>query len=404
MTNGPDTVGDPESDSVETTGVGGWSNLLSRRPPALRIARRNISRTETRSGLAILSIVIGVFAIGALGVSGSLLSQSVTGSIGDVGDRIVVSPAEPSTGRTAPLTEREVREIERVSGDAAVVPIRRTSARVSFRGEKRVAGVLGMAIPTVVYRADAGRIPSPLRSDVLVGADLADELGIEVGDSLTVGNRTARVRAILAPGAVFSPIAPDDAIVRPIGEIDGDGFGSVVLQADSPADANNTAQAVKGGLNRRRDRVEVFEPRRLIDRVGAVFESINVFLVGIGSVSLLVAGVSTLNVMLMRTIERREEIGLLRAVGYTRSQVLRIVLAEALLLGVVGGAIGAVLSLSVGLVLAHLLLGSPMAVFAPGNVWYVLGAFVFAVVVSGAGGLYPAYRAAAADPVEALRD
>jgi putative ABC transport system permease protein len=80
------------------------------------------------------------------------------------------------------------------------------------------------------------------------------------------------------------------------------------------------------------------------------------------------------------------------------------VLAEALLLGVVGGAIGAVLSLSVGLVLAHLLLGSPMAVFAPGNVWYVLGAFVFAVVVSGAGGLYPAYRAAAADPVEALRD
>jgi putative ABC transport system permease protein len=378
-------------------------NPIYRRFPTLLIARRNLARTKARSALAMLGIVIGVLAIASLGVFGATLSQSVTGSLGDIGNQIVVSPASEGPGQATPLSDRELREIERVSGDAQVVPVRQNVSRVSFRGEGTVATLYGMTDPAAAYEAETGRIPSPLRSGALVGSNLAAELDVGVGDSLSVGNRTVRVLAVLEPSGGFSPVDPGSAVVLPVRDVGGSGFTSVVVDTESGQAANETAVAIREALNGREERVSIFELGQIVDQIGSVFEAVNLFLVGIGSISLLVAGVSILNVMLMSTIERRGEIGVLRAVGYQRRDVLKIMLSEALLLGLVGGVVGAGFSLVGGLVIAQLILGDAASALTPQNALYIVAALGFAVVTSVLSGLYPAYKAANEEPVEALR-
>ena len=118
--------------------------------------------------------------------------------------------------------------------------------------------------------------------------------------------------------------------------------------------------------------------------------------------SLFVASVSIVNVMLMSTIERRGEIGVFRAVGYQRLAVLRLLLTEALLMGLVGAILGVVLSLAVGAVVNQALLGDPLA-FSDRSLQYLAFGFVFGLVASLLSGLYPAWRAASDPPVESLR-
>jgi putative ABC transport system permease protein len=377
-------------------------NPIDRRSPTLLIARRNLSRTKVRSALAMLGIAIGVVAIASLGVFGAMLSQSVTGSLGDIGDQIVVNPASED-GSAEPLTDREVREITRVSGDASVVPVKQGVTQVSFRGERARTTVYGMTDPATAYEADRGRIPVPFRSGALVGSELAQTLGVSVGDSLTVGNRRVRVVAVLEASQGFSTVDPDSAVVLAERDVAGAGYDSVIVTAVSGQRANDTAVAIREALNDRHERVRIVELGRIVDQIRSVFDAINLFLMAIASISLLVAGVSILNVMLMSTIVRREEIGVLRAVGYQQRDVLKIMLSEALLLGIAGGVAGAVLSLVGGLTMAQLLLGDTTALFTPTNGGYILGAFVFGVLTSVVSGFYPAKRAAAEEPVDALR-
>ena len=108
--------------------------------------------------------------------------------------------------------------------------------------------------------------------------------------------------------------------------------------------------------------------------------------------------------MLMSTVERRGEIGVLRAVGITRGEVLRMILTEAVFLGIIGGVLGVVVSAGVGVVLFEFLVGSPVNAFRWQSVQYLLYGMLFAVAASAISGLYPAWKAANERPVEALRD
>ncbi|MFC6725409.1 ABC transporter permease [Halobium palmae] len=372
-----------------------------RRFPILLIARRNLTRTKARSALAMLGIVIGVLAIASLGVFGATLQQSVTGSLGGIGNELVVSPSADEGVEY--LTENDVREIRRVSGDSRVVPVRQGTARVQYRGESRQVVAYGMENPGDTYTAAEGRIPTGFRSGVLVGSSLADELGVRTGSSLTVGNRTYRVQAVLASQQTFSTVNPGSGVILPLREVEGRGYSQVVVTAESGEEANATAVAIREALNDREERVSIFELGDIVEQIGSAFEAVNLFLIGIGSISLLVAGVSILNVMLMSAIERREEIGVLRAVGYQKRDVLKIMLSEALLLGAIGGVVGAVLSLGGGLLISQLILGDALAALTPTNALYIVAALAFAIVTSVLSGLYPAYKAANEEPVEALR-
>jgi putative ABC transport system permease protein len=351
---------------------------LYRRFPTVLIARRNLTRTKARTALAVLGIVIGVVAIASLGVFGSVLQTAAVGSLGDIGNQVVVSPnAEAGVEQ---LTDRDVRAIRRASGDAAVVPVRQDRARVTYAGTTVRTTAYGIENPGDTFAAESGRIPDPMRGGALVGATLADNLDVRVGNSISVDNRSYRVRAVLEPQGGISPLDVGGGVVVPVESVNETGFQQVVVQTETGDEANATAVEIREALNEREERVSIFEFSEITEQIGSFFDTLSLFLIAIGSISLVVAGVAILNVMLMSTIERREEIGVLRAVGYQRGDVLKILLAEASLLGVIGGLVGVGLSVVAGLAIAQVAVGDPSVALKPSAAVYYLAAFAFGVV------------------------
>ncbi|MDS0258083.1 ABC transporter permease [Haloarcula sp. S1CR25-12] len=373
-----------------------------RRFPALSLATRNLSRQRLRAGLAALGIVIGVFAVVTLGLLGNALSAAATEELGGLGDQVIVSPAEES-GRDS-LDSRDVAAVQRAAdGRGTVVPLQSTGGTVRGTGGQSVAQIYGTDNPQALFGNGTGAVPASHRQGALVGAGLADDLDLRTGSTLTVEGNDYRVVGVLPPVDSISPLQPDSAVILPPSEFATDGVSQVVVRANSPDDARAVASGVRERLNSRQQRVSVFSLTSVLDRIAEFFELLNGFLLAIAGVSLVVAGVSIFNVMLMTVAERRGEIGVLRAVGIHRKQVLRTLLVEATLLGVVGGAVGAGLGV-LAVVVAATQTELPLwAVLQPGNVFVPLGAFAFGVFIALVGGLYPAYKAAWEPPVEALR-
>ncbi|ELZ25614.1 ABC transporter permease [Halosimplex carlsbadense 2-9-1] len=379
----------------------GW---LRRRFPALLMARRNIGRTKVRSVLAALGIVIGVIAIASLGMFGLTLRYQLTENLGDIGNQVMVTPAD-SSGAPGALTERDLRQVESLAGSGATVaPAVQRFTTVSYgRGAGETRAVMGIDQPGKLFEAREGSIPEPYRSGALIGPNLADQRDLGPGDTITVNGSTERVVAVLSPSQGFGFTDPSDQIVLPTRTFDSRGYDTItVTETDSTA-ANATAVAIRAQLNDRRERVSVQDFSGVADQIGQSFQAVNLFLIGIGSISLLVAGVSILNVMLMSAVERRQEIGVLRAVGFQKRDVLKIMLSEAVLLGIVGGLAGAGFSIVAGMALNHFVVGDASLVFRPGNFVYIGLAFAFGVGTSLLSGLYPAWKAANERPVEALR-
>ncbi|KAB1191965.1 FtsX-like permease family protein [Haloferax sp. MBLA0076] len=374
---------------------------LFRRVPALLMARRNLSRNRIRSGLAVLGIIIGVLAIASLGMFGTTLRVGASQQLGEIGNEISISPNLQEG--IEELTDRDVDEIERAVTDGEVVPLRSESALVSRGQQQTVATIYGMENPGALYEAEEGRIPDRLRQGALIGSGTAEILDVEPGNTISVDGRTYRIAAVLAEEQGISLVSPNNAVIVPLEDVNGTGYSQVVVSSESGQAANESAVAIRESLNEREERVNVFELQAITAGINQFFGIINTFLIGIGSISLVVAGVSILNVMLMSTIERRQEIGVLRAVGVQRGDVIRMILAEAGLLGVAGGVIGAILAVGAGIALNSFVLNDPLATFQPINFLYIALAVGFGIGTSILSGLYPAWKAANERPVEALR-
>ncbi len=370
---------------------------LNRQFPAVSLAMRNLSRQRLRAALATLGIVIGVFAVVALGMLGTALQTAALAELGGLGNQVIVSPADGAES----LDSRDLQAIRRAAaGYGEVVPLKAGTATVSGPEGQSFAQLYGTNRPRALFGGD---VPEYLRSGVVVGEDAAESLGARVGSTVRIEGNRYRVVAIIDDEGSISPIRPGSAVVLPPDEFAADGYSQVVVQADSGDGARATADGIRERLNAREQRVSVLSLTSILSQISEFFALLNGFLLAVAGVSLVVAGVSIFNVMLMTVSERRGEIGVLRAVGIHRGQVLRTLLVEASLLGVGGGALGVVLGTAVVVAIALTTRLPLSAVLVPTNGLVALGAFAFGVLVALVGGLYPAYRAAWEPPVESLR-
>jgi len=369
--------------------------------PVTALAWRNLSRAKSRSALATLGILIGVVAIISLGMFGTTLQAFFIQDAERFLQTAQVSPGEDSESPV--LDEDDIAEIGALV-DAQVYPVESSASVIKSSRETTRATVTATERPRAFVTAATGQIPKNWRSGALVGQRLASQLEVSVGDALRVGDRTVRVVAVLESTPRGGFVQADDGVFLPPSQLDARGASRVLLRTDSPEAAFRAAETIRQELNTdRQERVNVFDAEASIQRFQSQISTIQTFLLGIGAVSLLVAAVSILNVMLMSAIERREEVGVLRAVGYHRRDILQLMLSEAALLGVVGAIAGAILSVGLGAIINQLLLGDPMA-FSDSVLWNIALGMGFGVAAALLSGLYPAWKAANARPVEALRD
>ena len=375
--------------------------LFEQRFPAAVLAGQNLSRQRARAALAALGIVIGVFAVVTLGTLGTALQVAATAELGGFGNQVIISPSEESPNEV--LNSRDIQAIERAAaGRGTVIPLQTTGATARNGEAQTATQVYGTTTPKTLFNADDS-IPEFHRQGAIVGAEVASSLDVQQGSQVQVGPQSYRVIAILEAETGISPIQGNSAIILPPSAFTTSGYSQVVIKANSGGDATAVATEVRSRLNGRENRVSVFSLQSVLTQIEEFFGLLNGFLLAIASVSLVVAGVSIFNIMLMTVSERRGEIGVLRAVGIHRQQVLRTLIIESTLLGVAGGFVGAC-----GGVITVIAVGMntqlPIsAIFVPLNVIIVFVGFGFGVVVALIGGLYPAYKAAWEPPVESLR-
>jgi putative ABC transport system permease protein len=374
--------------------------------PTLVIARRNLARARGRTALAVLAIVIGVVAIGAIGAGGAAFKDSQLQRVQAQGATdVFVSPgvdkAEQSFDRS------DIHAISDTVGPAGIVATDRVRLDWRRRGTRRER-VSATFIDDLraLHRVDRGTLPRNWRREAVVSARFAAAHDLAPGDRLTLVRnpagdetvRTHRIAAVLAPSEAFGT----SDIYLPIEQADQRRYTQVRITTGSVERAERAAGALRDRFNDRKTRLLVFELTGLVRLFRQIVTGINLFLAGLAAISLLVAGVAIANTMLMAVLKRREEIGALRAVGYSKRDILRLLLVEAALLGAIGAAIGGAIAVVIAAVANAIFLGDPFA-FSPTAVGYLVVAVAFGIGVSLLAGVYPAWRAANERPVDALR-
>jgi putative ABC transport system permease protein len=373
-----------------------------RRFPSVEIAWQNLGRNRVRTGLATLGIIIGVVAIVSLGMAGAAIQQQANTNLGSLTSDVIVSSGADSDQDG--ITDGQVDDIRSVVVDADVVPQKSNATTLSTRsGESVRVSVTGVSQADALYETSAGEAPERLRSGALLSADTAEELGLELGDPVEYDGTLYRLRGFIESDDGFGP--GGDELVLPLSALSEQEYYDTVTVVAADGDAaTSIADTLEAEFNDEDE--EILSVRSFAgaqEDINSFLGTLNLALLGIGLISLVVASVAILNIMLMSTIERRGEIGVLRAVGIRRGEVLRMILAEAAFLGIIGGIIGAILSLGTGLVLFEVLAGDATLVFGWESSRYLLYGFGFAVFASVVSGLYPAWKAANDPPVEALR-
>ena len=372
------------------------------RVPSVQMAWRNLGRNRVRTALATLGIVIGVVAIASLGIAGVALQQQATSDLGDLSDEVTVTPGEDATEDG--ITDDQVGDIRSLAPGSTVVPQKSNLTTLTARnGNERRVQVTGVANADALYSLTTGPAPERLQSGALVSNATARILGLERGDPIEYDGRLYRIEGVIESTEGLGG-GHNELVLPPSALATQEHYDSVTIFIAEDRTASGLTSDLEARFNEGDE--EVVNVRNFADvqqRVGSFFRTLNLALLGIGSISLVVASVAILNVMLMSTIERRGEIGVLRAVGIRRGEVLRMILTEALFLGILGGVVGAAVSLGVGMLLFHLLTDDPLLVFQWRSAQYVVYGFGFAVLASGLSGLYPAWKAANNRPVEALR-
>lgn len=367
------------------------------------MAWRNLGRNRVRTGLAMLGILIGVVAIASLGMATAALQQQATADLQGLSNEVTVS-AGPDSNYDG-ITDDQVDDIETIAGDATVVPEKSNVTTLSARnGAETTVSVTALTKADAMYNVSRGEISNRLRSGALVSESVTRRLNLEIGDPVAYEGRLFRIQGILSAnqglgGGRRELVVPMSAMPEQ------EQYSSVTILTTPEQSVETVTNDIEAWFNDNNDQiVRVRSFAGIQKNVNSFLGTLRLGLMGIGSISLIVASVAILNVMLMSTVERRGEIGVLRAVGITRGEVLRMILTEAAFLGVIGGLLGVVVSTVIGLILFEVLLGDPLDALGWQSVQYLLYGMLFAVVASLLSGLYPAWKAANERPVEALRE
>ena len=381
-----------------------------------RLSTIGLRTRKLRAGLSALGIAIGVAAIVAvLGLSAS--SQAgLLNEIDQLGTNLLtVSNGETFTGAPAELPTTAPAMIGRISGVQQVQATGTVSGAKAYRNPYippvNTNALTVQAAPldllpvvaTTVARGHFLNAATAQEPVAVLGAAAAQRLGIDrvyPGERIWVGGQWFYVAGILRPAVLVSAIDSSVLVGYPAAEkyLGFDGYpSSIYLRAkNNRVTAVDDFLAVTANLENP-NQVNVSRPSSALVAEADAKSALNGLFLGLGAVALLVGAVGVANIMIISVLERRSEIGLRRALGATRSHIRTQFLSEAVLLGVLGGAVGVALGAASTAVYAHT---KHWATVIPTEAW--AGGITASLIIGGVAGLLPALRAARLSPTQAL--
>ncbi len=397
------------------------------------LAISNLGKRRMRSWLTMVGIFIGIATIVALVSLGQGMQKAINDQFSTLGvDKIIIQPkgnlfgAPGSSTGTTQLTTKDEKIVRGIRGVAETTSFVVANVRVEFKDQVRYLQVFSM--PTGEgrklydevnsFKIEEGRaIEKGDKFKVVVGkAFIEDSVfspNLRVDDKLLMNDQEFKVvgnwERIGNPSDDKSLTMSEDEFRQFFNVPDRIDF--ILARADASEVPKDVADRIEKELRKSRNVKEgnedftISTSEELVQSFGDILTVLQVVLIGIAFISLLVGGIGIMNTMYTAVLERTREIGIMKAIGGRNSDILKIFLIEAGLLGTVGGAIGIflgyVLSKSVEVFAISVLKISFLRAFFP---WYlIVGALLFSFLVGMISGVLPARQASMQRPVEALR-
>ncbi len=392
----------------------------------LRFSAGALRGHRLRTCLSLLGVAIGVAAVTLLTSLGEGARLYVTGEFASLGSNLLfLVPGKTETTGVAPILggtthditlddvaalERRVRSVRRIA------PLAPGAVKARFGERSRDITAIGTTHEMLEVRklrlAFGAYLPprgaSQAERVCVLGVKVQQELfpGINpLGEVLRLGEERYRVIGVMAPRGTSLGMDLDEVVHIPVVAalkmFNRRGLFRVLLEVRSHDEIDTARAEVLGVLKERHDGTEdvtVFTQDALLSTFGRILSILTAALAGIAAVSLSVAGIGIMNVMLVAVSERVREIGLLKALGVTRPQILAVFLAEAAIISTAGGLLGLAAGYAGDRAIQWIYPSFPVT---PPQ-WAIAGAIAVSIAVGIVFGALPAGRASRLDPVAAL--
>jgi putative ABC transport system permease protein len=397
-------------------------------------ALESLSANKLRSGLTILGIVIGVAAVIAMVSIGRGAEATITNSIEGIGTNLlfVFRGGSDEVRNPQPLTLGDANAIADpflAPSVVGVAPMLQGSGKITFSSESRTTTLVGVTPDYEQvrnYQLNEGSFINEEHmlgqaSVVILGYDVAQRLfdrteGL-VGEQVRIENQPFRVLGVVTQRGGSGFNNEDDQVLIPLTTAQvrllrrstRDRVDLILVQAGS-AQAVPDASDEVAQILRTRHRTEIgaddftiFTQQNFLDTASTITNVLTIFLGGIAAISLLVGGIGIMNIMLVSVTERTREIGLRKALGARKRDILIQFLTESSVLSLIGGLIGILLGWLIGVGVGYIAAANNADISPSIGLDIILVATLFSTAVGLFFGLYPANRAASLEPVEALR-
>ena len=410
---------------------------------SLRVAFRGLAANKMRSILTMLGIIIGVAAVIALMSIGEGVSVSISQQIQGIGSNLVIimpgstqaSGVRTAQGSAVTLTYEDAEALtdpSRAPSIAGVSPEFGSAGQVVYGNQNfnvRITGVTEQYEWVRNAKLTTGSFIVKSHLDAtsrvaVLGATTASNLfsgDDPIDREIKINRQTFRVIGVLEAKGGSAMLGGDDIILVPIttamkrlfGAQRGFGVGSRVSTIYVSAVSENQVDAAIAQITEilrerhkttyQNDDFTVTSQKDILGVLDQITGFLTAFLGAIAAISLLVGGIGIMNIMLVSVTERTREIGIRKAVGAKRRDILVQFLVEAVVLSVLGGLGGIALGWGIGQVVNALKIGSPQPLVTVMTAQSVMLAVSFSAAVGLFFGIYPATRAASLNPIDALR-
>jgi len=371
-----------------------------------KLLLQNPFRNKSRAALAIIGIGIGIATIIALGaITGGLTSTMDDTLHAGGADFSIISKESDPAGTpygTATLDEEWIDKIKSIPGVKFAHGVYLGSVPIENSYNKLLIGINpnnDFNLSSMSMKLTKGRMMKDNSKEVIAGKLALKDFKKKIGDKITIRDEEFTIVGVFESGdpARDSEFMTSNKDVQRL--VDDAGRVSIIyVYVDSGANVDDVTKKLE---NKYKDNITTATSVSDVEMVANTLDMVNAASWGISLLAILIGGIGIINTMIMSVYERTREIGVLRAVGWTRTRILGMIMGESIVLTITSAIVGAVIGV-LGIELLNYigLFGTMIPIF---TIESFVQAFGVAIIVGLIGGFYPAWRASKMPPTEALR-